>query len=84
LLEGAVKSLLDSGLDMEKAYAGVQKIASITGVTDKDREISMKAESIAQRVLGAKESVSKIAEEVKNFRKGLSVPQAAWTQKPAA
>jgi hypothetical protein len=81
-LEGAGKALLDSGMDLEKAFANISKISSMAGISDKDKETVAKAEDFAKKVTQLKESVAAVAREVSEFRKGLSVPDAGWIQKP--
>ena len=86
LLEGAGKSILDAGLNLEKSFASLQKITALPSMSDKDREISTKADSIAQRVADVKKSANSVAEEIKNFRRGLSGPEggSGWVMKPDA
>lgn len=86
LIEGAMKAVLDSGMDLEKASATLLKITSLPTMSEKDRDTTLKADAIAKRIADVKKAAADIAEELKNFRKGLSGPvgETGWTEKPGA
>lgn len=82
LLEMASKALLDSGLDMEKSAACLQKVKSMGGVSESEREIIKKTEELANKVTGLKDQVSALSMAVASYRESLTskAPSAAGSK----
>lgn len=76
-LEASGKAFLDAGLDVEKAAVSLQKIKTMSGTTESDREVLAKAEAFLSQAAEAKEMVANLASAVSEYRKSLSAGKAS-------
>jgi hypothetical protein len=72
LLEGAGKSMLDAGLDHEKASSSLLKVRTMAGMTPQEREIMQKSSEFAAKISSMKQEGAAIAKAISDYRDSLA------------
>lgn len=78
LLEAASKSLIDAGLDSEKASSSLLKVRAMAGASEKERQIMQKTGDFANKVGGLKDQISALAMAISEYRDTLGSGVQSW------
>ena len=72
ILEAAGKSSIDAGLNVDKSVASLEKIKTMGGISDQERQIMAKSQEFSKKLADIKRDLASVSEALSAYRLGLT------------